>query len=221
MRKLKATEKFKNLTFRQKIGYVRDYYTVHIIALAFALAALGWGLNHYIFNPPPRTFVNVSFYGRHIPEELRSLIASDLTQVLVQGDVNYAVITDNFFTSGNMQFDMAMSQRMMAMITAREIDILIVSPSEVYAYFDIGLALDLSEILSGDILAQLSDAIVTGQDHEGNAGVMGLLIENSPYFSNMEWDFGGNFNGWTLIVLSNAHRDDAIRAFINHTLLSY
>jgi len=195
--------KFKSLTLRQKIGYIRDYYTIHIIVAIVAVAAVGWTLNHYIFNPPPRTFINISFYGQFVSEGLRITLAENLTNSLVEEDANYIVVVENFFTSGDMQFDMAMSQRMVAMASARELDILIIAPGAADNFLEAGFAQDLSNMLSMDEMAQLSN------------------IAYFPYFSNLATQFSGDFDGWTMIVMSNSGRDVAVRSFLDYTLLFF
>ena len=183
--------KWQELTTSQKIGYIRDYYTVHIIAAVLAIAAVGWALNHYVFNPPPRTFVNIAFYGQFVSEEMRDFIAEDLTNSLVEEGTNYAIFVDNYFTTGNMEFDMATTQRMVAMVAAREIDILIIAPGEADSYIDAGFARYIHD------------------------------FEEFAYFGNLAERFGADFGGWTLIVMSNSDRDNNVRAFLDYTLFFY
>jgi hypothetical protein len=195
--------KWQGLTMRQKIGFIRDYYIVHIIAAVFAVAAVGWALNHYVFNPPPRTFVNISFYGQFVSEDLRGAMAQNLTNSLVDEDANYVVVVDNFFTTGDMQFDMAMAQRMVAMMTAREVDILIIAPGEADEYIERGFARDLSDMLPAPIIELLGS------------------IESFCFFSNLARQFGVDFQGWTLIVVSNTVRDEQVSAFLDYILVFY
>ena len=200
MERSKNMEKFKSLTPRQKIGFIRDYYTLHIIAAILVIAAVGWSLNNFIFNPPPRTFINISFYGQFIPEELRTILSEELTYILVKEGGNYTVIVDNFFSTGDMQFDLVMSQRMVAMVTARELDVLVISPGEADDFVNAGFARDLGDMLSADKISQLDD------------------IGHFAFFSNFGQQFGGSFEGWRLIALSNSEREEAVRAFFDYIL---
>ena len=210
---------WQGMTTHQKIGYIRDYYTLHIIAAVLTIAAVGWALNHYIFNPPPSTFVNISFYGQLIPDELRAAISADLTNSLVEEGVNYVVVVDNFFITSDPQFDMAMTQRLVAMVAARELDILVISPGEVYDFIEGGFAQDLRDVFSVNELARFFDM--------GNAMVSvdnmpaGLQLAYFPYFRDLGQRLWLNFDGWTLIVLTNSERDGAVQAFLNYTLFYY
>ena len=195
--------KFKALTTRQKIGYIRDYYSIHIIAAAVVIAIISWGLNHYIFNPPPRTFINISFYGRFVPEDLRMTLAENLTNSLVEEGENYAVMIENFFSSGDIQFDMAMSQRMLALMTAREIDVLIITPGAEDGFMEAGFALDLREFIAAD------------------EEILSLSMIYFPDFQDLVRQFEEDFDDWTLIVMSNSERYDAVRTFLNYSLLLY
>jgi len=203
MGKSKELEKFKELTLRQKIGYIRDYYTVHIIAVIIAVSAVGWTLNHYIFNPPPRTFVSISFYGQFVPDEFRMMVAENLTNSLVETGENYAVIIENFFISGEPQFDMAMSQRMVALVTARELDVIIIAPGSEEQFIETGFARDLREF-------------VPAIDKTTN-----LPMSYFPIFEEFSRQFGWSFDGWTLIVMSNSERYEPVQTFFDYTLLFY
>jgi hypothetical protein len=211
--------KWQSMTLRQKIEHIREYYTPHIIAAALAIAAVGWILNHYIFNPPPSTFVNISFYGQMLPEEQRVAISTDLTSSLVAEDVNYVVMVDNFFFTGEPQFDIAITQRFAAMTAARELDILIFSPGETQEFIEGGFARDLRYVLSAEEMARLGemgDAVISDGDVP-----FGIKPAYFPYFRDLEQRHGTNFDGWMLIVMINSERDEAVQAFLNLTLLFY
>ena len=197
------SSKFKSLTRRQKIGYIRDYYTAHIIAAAIVIAVVGWGLNHYIFNPPPRTFLHISFYGQFVEEDLRGTLARDLTNSFVEESENYAVFVENFFVSGDMQFDLAMSQRMMALVSARELDIIIIMPGREGVFIEAGFARDLRELVTAD------------------EEIFSLPMRYFPNIQNLARQLEENFDNWTLIVMSNSERDEAVRTFFDYSFLFY
>ena len=206
-------KKLKGMTTQQKIAYIRDYYTLHIIAAVVAVAAMGWALNHYVFNPPPRTFINISFYGQFVSTNLREILAEDLTAALVDEGANYIVFVDNFFAADDdPQFAMAMAQRMAAMMTAREIDIFIIGPGAAEGFIEAGFALDLHEVLTRAQLARLEDM---GAVKTVESAPLGLRPAYLPYFYGLAQQFGGNFDGWTLIVMSNNDRCDAVQTFID------
>jgi len=179
-------DKWRMLTTRQKIGFIRDYYTIHIVAALLTLAAVGWALNHYVINPPPRTFINISFYGGLVPENMRAELATNLTNSLVPDGENYTVMVDNFFVIGDPQFDMAMTQRMMAMVAASEIDIIIFAPGQVYDYIEAGFAAEVYD------------------------------MADFMYFRDFARLFDGDFDYWTMIVMTNSRRYDEVRAFFDY-----
>ena len=211
--------KLKGMTMRQKIGYIRDYYTIHIVAAIAAIAAMGWILNHYVFNPPPNTFINISFYGQFIPDEQRIAFADGLTANLVEEGENYAVFIDNFFIANDPQFDMAMTQRFMAMVSARAMDILIISPGGEDEFFEGGFAQSLLEVFSADEMEIFygMDSVIIGE----NDVPVGLRPAQFSYFIDLGRQLGINFDGWALIVLINSERDEAVRTFFDYTLFYY
>jgi len=205
--------KDKNLTTKQKIGYIRDYYTLHIVAVILGLAAVGWMLNHYIFNPPPRTFINISFYGGFVPDDLRVELAEHLTANLVHEDENYTAVVDNFFETGDPQFDMALTQRMVAMVSARELDIFLMNPADADGFIEAGFARDLREAASAAALARFDDmgVKIIGDDDVP----IGLRPAYFDLFRGISRPPGLDFDGWMLIVMTNSERDDAVRAFFD------
>jgi len=205
--------KLKGMTLAEKIGYIRDYYTLHIIAGVVAIAIIVWGLNHYILNPPPQTFLNVSFFGQFVPEDLRNTFAENLAESLINPNENYRVLVDIFFATGiNPEFDMAMTQRMVAMVAAAEIDVFIIAPNEAESLFIEGFGLDLREMLHPDVFRQLYDMdAINFNEHLIPSS---LQMEYLPYFQ----DFGVDFSDWVLVILPNTVREVAVSAFIDHIL---
>lgn len=210
-------EKFKGLTTVEKIGYIRDYYTLHIIAGILAIAAVGWALNHYVFNPPPQTFINVSFFGQFVSEDFRNVFAEDLTVNLIDPSANQRAMVDNFFSTGNNpEFDMAMTQRMVAMVAATEIDVFIIAPDEIDGLIGGGFGSDLRVVLHPDAFGQLYEI---GAIYFNEILIpLGIKVEHLPYFQNLTADFDLDFSGWALVVLPNSVRDLAVNSFLDHIL---
>lgn len=224
-------KKIKELTFKQKIEYIKNYYSFHIIGSIIFIAIVGWALNHYIFNPPPRTFINVSFYGPFISHELREIFSDDLNLHIVDQELgNYAAVVDNFFFSGDPQMDMAITQRFMAMVSIADLDILIISPDQKEWLIGFGLAMDLRQALTPNQLAGLYEI---GAVHYGRVAItdelnqfieyedpapFGIVIGYIEYFNNLLKDFDVNFENWVMVVMVNNNRESPIQAFLHHVI---
>jgi len=209
--------KFKGLTMAEKIGYVRDYYTWHIIAGIIAIAIFGWSLNHYVLNPPPQTFLNVSFLGQFVPEDLRNNFEVNLSENILDDHVNYRIVVDNFFFAGNdPSFDMAMTQRMIAMVAAAQLDIFIIAPDEIQGIHNQGFSTNLREVLNPVVFANLYEIEAIAFNEA--LAPFGLKLESLLYFNNFASGFGIDFSDWVLVVLPNSTRDLAVHAFIDHVL---
>ena len=224
-------KKIKEMSFKEKLDYIKTYYSFHIIGFIASVAIIVWILNHFILNPPPNTFINVSFYGPLVSHELQDALSDDLNLHIVDPDLeNYVAVVDNFFFSGDPQMDMMITQRFMAMVSISDLDILIVSPDQKESLINFGLAMDLREILTTYQFNWLYEigAVYYGQvaiTDELNQIIeyhdpvpFGITIHKIEYFNDLLRDFDADFEQWVMIFMINNIRESPIQAFLQHVL---
>ena len=223
----KKSSKMAGLTFRQKLGYIRDYYTLHIVAGLVLFAVVGWGINHFIINPPPATFINVSFYGVSLPRGFTETIRSDLEENLTCAE-GYVILVDNFYYGSDTRLNLTMHQRFGAMVATGQLDVLLVAPGEVERLYNFGFARNLNEVFMPWQLEQLymQGLVEYGQEHIfdlagqviGYKDVipMGVRLDRNPFFGRLAEQYGGSFDEWVMIVVTNSKREAAVGSFLDY-----
>ena len=124
-------KKMRAMEFRVLREYIWDYYKLHIIAGLIIAILVGNFLNDTIINPPARPVLTIAWMGPPLIEDASDAFSRSLSDLL-EDPAREAVNIANFTPIGDMQFDIANSQRFAAMTAAREID-LIIAP---YYYFE-------------------------------------------------------------------------------------
>ena len=66
----KPHTKFNELSTKEKIEHISEYYKLHILGALLGVLFVFWMLNHYIFNPPPVMTLDVSIYGSYASDEV-------------------------------------------------------------------------------------------------------------------------------------------------------
>ncbi|MCL2396840.1 MAG: hypothetical protein FWC93_02120 [Defluviitaleaceae bacterium] len=205
---MEKNRKLAGLTFKEKVEYIFNYYKFRILTAIIVAGILAWGINHYIINPPPPIFINVSFYGGVAHIGLGPALEEHINENLAPE--GYATVVGYHFPEGGGQRDMSAMQHFSTMIAAGMLDILLVAPGESTGLRYHGVATNLQEILPNRQLERLYEMGALVYDY------FGLRLEFSPYFAGLAEEFGGTFEGWTLFVASNTRRLEAIQEFLNY-----
>ena len=120
---------FKEMTFKQKVEHIREYYTLHIIIGLVVAYLLGWGLNHYIINPPKKPTVNVTFHSYEVSQDAMKELEAELPEVFPEYySKKYEIQTDSIPTSydmGEMGINAPSVTKLVANIESRSIDLMI------------------------------------------------------------------------------------------------
>jgi len=218
--------KLKDMSFREKIVYIKEYYFWQILFGSIALAVAIWALNFYVLNPPPQLGLGVAFYGSPVTIELLERVEGSLNEAIMQDASRYNVVASNFFQlSGDPEFTLAMIQQFAALITARQIDVMIVHPDTASEILAQGFAMDLRLVFSEAELAAKSHIVVYGSIADFDAATgqalswgeyypAGLSLRHSPYF----YGIADGFADWMLLIVANSPREVAARDMILWTV---
>ena len=121
----KEIAKIKLMSFKEKREYIWVYYKIHIIIAVFILIIAGGLINSWFINPPKKDYINIAWMGAYEPYEQLDALAAAFTGALVQDDKKETAVIIPYFYSGEPSYDAAMTNRLMAMVSAREVDIFI------------------------------------------------------------------------------------------------
>ena len=128
----KAKEKaaFKEMDLRHKREHIWEYYRLPIVLTIVGLFLLGWALNHYVINPPKKASVNLTFHSYIIDMDSFEQLEGPLKEAFPElytdrTEIELISNTVGLDSSGNAEGEYASVMKMMAMITAKSVDLVI------------------------------------------------------------------------------------------------
>lgn len=142
----------KNMTFKNKLKHILEYYKFHIIGIIIIIYCLTLFLNHYIFNPPPKTYVSVTILESPLQFEAIKDLTNILNENLILKDENLKCEILNFHKSDDIQISTAMQTAFIANLQAKNLDIIITSDFK--SLLDNGTFAPLDMYLTNDELSK-------------------------------------------------------------------
>ncbi|QUH30512.1 hypothetical protein [Vallitalea guaymasensis] len=171
--------KFKELTRKEKVEYIWEYYKLHIFAGIFVLIVIGSFLNIWVFNPPPKSAVSVNFVGSSIFADNTEPLEKELNPIIVTEEMGNKKVFINTYIFGmkDPQMQMATQTKFIANISARELDVLILDKEQFDSLVLQGSMLPLDQVFSEDELGKLTDRLLKGKSEEDtNEQIYGIDI---------------------------------------------
>lgn len=174
--------KFKELTRKEKVEYIWEYYKLHIFAGIFVLIVIGSFLNIWVFNPPPKSAVSVNFVGSSIFADNTDPLEKELNPIIVTEEMGNKKVFINTYIFGmkDPQMQMATQTKFIANISARELDVLILDNEQFDSLVLQGSMLPLDQVFSEDELGKLTDRLLKGKSEEDtNEQIYGIDITDN------------------------------------------
>ena len=198
------TVKMKDMTFRQKAGYIADYYKWPIIIAILAII----GIASFIHERLTAT-TNV-FYCEMINSNVYSEELCSLLPDFEATDKDFNPKKEDMFIDYSMRIDkdnpdstsMTYQEKMAAMFNVSQIDVVIANTAVIDDYASMDAFADLSTALPSDLYRKLQDqgyevyyADVT--DDSGSSSSVkkvpvGIYLSNSPVFLKGYKDSNGS-----------------------------
>jgi len=210
----------KSLKGAERRQHIIDYYRLHIFVVAVVLFIMGNGVYTY-FNPPKEPVVSVAWIGRFITDEQLIGLTNALTYALVYDFDREIAVVHPFILMGRPEFDMAQHNRLAAMITAGEIDV-VISYAEMdesgnltadmapfWAFVNIYPVLEEAGLPGDNVIYFAED----GFDYMPHA----VFIDQSPLLESLDIFTDGLFIG----VMSNTRREEIIADVVRFISLGY
>ncbi|NMA83464.1 MAG: hypothetical protein GX962_06330, partial [Epulopiscium sp.] len=97
----------KNMTFKEKVDHIWEYYRIHILVSAMVLFFVGSMLNHLVFNPPKDAGIYVAFLGRFMDMEEIEDLQDRLTEEIVKDETEKTEGKVEFFMLDYDRVEMA------------------------------------------------------------------------------------------------------------------
>ena len=198
----------KSMSSKEKIGYVWDYYKIHIIGgavLIFVLISIIYGQITKIEN-----IFNLTLMGPTINDEKILDLEKDITSILIssaekkkQASIGLLQVSSQI---GNMNndFDAQLMQKFMAQVSVGEIDLLVLDKNNFDKFVEQKTFSNLEEI------TELSQAAFKNKKLLGDSsasGVYGIDAENNKKLENIGYD---TKNKVICIVVTSKRKDKAV-----------
>jgi len=188
--------KLREMSFRNKLEYIWEYYKVHIIAVLIVLFVFGSLINTWFINPTPDTALFISWNAGFVfDEQLTDLSEAIREQIVPETAKETVDINRIFLNDADPQIVMASMSQLVAMVAAGVIDVFILDSELLEDYSRTTFIQPLDEILTQvkaldpaayeRIMIDASYAMYSVEEDELEERLMGISIINSPLLSKL------------------------------------
>ncbi len=205
-------EKLREMSFREKVAYIREYYKFHIIGSIVAVAIIIY-IVYGIVNPAPATVFYAAMVNNAISEDVIQEYSNNFAGKLELNTERESVnLSTNFnFGPSEDQYTMGMRNALTTYIAANEIDVIIAPESEFKDYAYIGYFSKLSDKLPTDIYSSLTDNFYMAHTEEdAESSVYGIYLTDTKLYK----DNSLSTEPYVLGILVNAPNNENSIEFI-------
>lgn len=198
----------KNMTFKEKREYIWDYYKIHIIAGIFLIAVIGSIIHDQVTKVD--TIFNLTLVGNSINYEKSLELQNDITSLLTNNeDKKKQAFVGLTQVSGTLSSQDAINvqvmQKLMAQISVKEIDLIVMDKSDFDKFAVQGTFMSLDNLPE---LKEFSDKKLFSDSFS-------LNVENNKKLKDIGFDTKNKVVG----ILANTQRKDyalkAIKWLVN------
>jgi hypothetical protein len=189
-------EKLREMSFKEKLEYIWEYYKYFIIGFAIAVIVTVSVINTFILNPNPESALFISWNAGFATDaqidELKEYLESHL---ITEGENEEVAISQFLFDENNPEIMMMGHQRAAAMIAAGIIDMFTLDNEMMEAYSQIGFLLPLESILteiyirSPDVYNRISEFTISAlyevEDNVFEERIVAITIGRNPLFTRL------------------------------------
>jgi len=141
---------YDDLSLSDKIDHIWEYYKFHIIVSICALLFIGWMLNHYIINPPPKVGFDVTLFGNYTDNERLIELKTQLDQVIIEEGINEETNVEFLSTSEDLDPNMLQVTvtKMMGKASLQEYDIMVFEGESYRMFTDEDVLMPVKDAIS-------------------------------------------------------------------------
>lgn len=179
---------YKDLSTADKIDHIWEYYKLHFIFGGIAILFIGWMLNHYIFNPPAETTLDVTVFAQFAQPEVQYELEDILNNIVVQEGENEVTVVDFLSIADNLDPNMqqATVTKMMGKSTLADYDIMIFDGEFYQNFLQEDVLLSLNDLIDQGYIKVPEDKLIKGSDVGYNHDEYYLVdITDHPGFNRM------------------------------------
>lgn len=207
-------EKLKNMSFQDKIWYIREYYKMHILGVFIVIGIL-WVIGNSIYRSTFKTELYCMIINNPSEQELNTDILTDGFHAYMGFNEKQVIQTESISISYNdraTEYTYASMAKISALVASRDLDIMISDQTNFDHYASLNGFSDLEEELPPDLLELVRDRIIYGKDEAGVSRAYGISLNGTPFAakSNLFMEPA------IFCVLNNSNRKDNSFALLRY-----
>ena len=200
---------FKQMSFKQKVEHIWEYYRVNIFLTLFAIFIVGSLVNVIFINPAPKTYTGVAFYDNYVNSEIIGQLNDEFTKRFVPNTENLQVKFSSYYDSeSDPTIAVDMAQKFEMLLYAKELDLIITGKNEkteidyLTEFSREGVIAPLDAIFTKEELKEFEKKglLAYRNDAEGNLRPFGISTKNT---TSVLKDYAGFKQEQRYITISN------------------
>ncbi|MGB9781020.1 MAG: ABC transporter substrate-binding protein [Caldanaerobacter sp.] len=209
---------FKDMTLKEKLQYIWDYYKIHIVIgllLIYVLTMFTLSLinrKEYI--------LNIALIGERIDFDMLSQFSNEVTKEIIGDHAGKKEASVDFYKlmrdyHGDLVLDPASTQKLIARIAAKEIDVIILDKKTFDALAVQGAFLKLDGRLEGLNLNRYKVVKAVEDTNGVKKGIYGIYVNpDNKYLKKLGYDYHDKI----IAILSNSQHKDLSLKFLKWLL---
>ncbi|PNV62542.1 hypothetical protein C0033_08245 [Clostridium sp. chh4-2] len=181
-------EKLRNMTLKDKIWYIWEYYKFFIIGVVCAVGIIiSVGTTMYN-NRFDTALYCVVINNRTSEAGNQNQVLEELKDYLNLSDVREIVYDSSMFISygdNTNELGYATMAKISALVASRELDIMIADTDSIDNYAKLGGMTNLEEILPADLYEKVKDRIYYTMNEEGVSQPCAVSLEDTKFAADM------------------------------------
>lgn len=210
---LSEKEKMKTMSGKDKVWYIWEYYKFPIFGVILGIF-LVWTVASSVYRSGFETVLHCMYLNNREEELNTAPLEEDFAAYLELNEKQTITAESTYITYGdNMtEFTYASMAKISALIAAKDLDIIICDRENFEHYASMNGGLDLTAVLSAELLTRISDHLEYAPDEEGKSHAYGIDLTGTEFASQSNLTQGPPI----LLIVSNSTRTETV-----FTLLDY
>lgn len=177
-------QKLKNMSPRDRVWYIWEYYKLHLLALLLGIGAL-WTIGTMIYRQSFTTSLSIAVINDNaggasstavLESELREALGCTKKQLI---EVNEG-LSVNFGDESISQYGYATLAKISALVASQSLDVVIADKSAIDHYETVNAYQNLDEYLPPQLYDRVKDFIYTAKDEQGVLRPVAISLEDTP-----------------------------------------
>lgn len=207
-------QKLKDMSFRDKLWYIWEYYKFHILAVLIGIGVL-WVIGTSIYRSTFSSELYCIYINNRSDQELNTdILTVDFHDYMGFTDKQQINTESSFISYGNdsSEYSYASMAKISALVASKELDVMISDEENFEHYASLSAFSDLETLLPADVLELVKDRLYYAADEAGNSYAYGILLDDTAFASKSNLAIEPCIMG----LISNSTKTDNCIALIRY-----